>query len=143
MRRTIRNTLIAIGIAAVAAIGVTAVADAGSKPLLIANCLKPRFEPRNVTIACGDGSLLATGVSWSSWTQKSAVGTGTGDINDCNPDCVDGTRHSAPIELQLTKPRKCSNGRRLFTRLRYTWTAGAPVGPPSAAIPFGCKLAGL
>ena len=91
-------------------------------------------------IACGDASLGATGITWSSWTQKSAVGTGTGQINDCTPDCVHGTTKMAPMELRLSKPKKCSNGRRLFTKLRYTWTSGAPVGPASAAIPFGCKL---
>jgi hypothetical protein len=138
-----RRTLITIGIAAVAALGFSAAADAGSKPLLIANCLKPKFEPKSVIIACGDASLGATGITWSSWTQKSAVGTGTGQINDCTPDCVHGHTKMAPMQLSLSKPKKCPNGRRLFTKLRYTWTSGAPVGPASAAIPFGCKLLNL
>jgi hypothetical protein len=47
------------------------------------------------------------------------------------------------MQLLLTKPRTCANGRRLFTKLRYTWTAGAPVGPASGSVPVGCKLAGL
>jgi hypothetical protein len=125
---------------AVAVLGLSSSALAGSKPLLIANCAKPKFEPANVIIACGDASLGATNITWSSWTQKSAVGTGTGQINDCTPDCVHGTTRMAPMQLSLSKPKRCSNGRRLFTKLRYTWTSGAPVGPASAAIPFGCKL---
>jgi hypothetical protein len=136
----VRRALLVIVIAAVAALGLSASAGAGGKPLLIANCAKPKFEPKDVIIACGDASLGATGITWSSWTQKSAIGNGTGQVNDCTPDCVHGMTKMAPMQLTLSKPKKCSNGRRLFTKLRYTWTSGAPVGPASASIPFGCKL---
>ncbi len=47
------------------------------------------------------------------------------------------------MQLLLSKPRTCSNGQRLFTKLRYTWTSGAPVGPASGSVPVGCKLANL
>ncbi|MFL6081179.1 MAG: hypothetical protein ACJ714_14715, partial [Ornithinibacter sp.] len=85
-------------------------------------------------------SFGARGMTWSTWTQKQAVGTGTGQINDCDPDCVHGTTESAPIELRLSKPQRCKNGVRLFSKLHYTWTAGAPAGPASGSVPFGCKL---
>jgi hypothetical protein len=140
--RGVRLTAAAILLAG-AALALSASALAGSKPLLIANCLRPKFEPKSVIIACGDASLGATGLTWSSWTQKSAVGNGTGQINDCTPDCAHGTQKTAPMELRLSKPQRCSNGRRLFSKLRYTWTSGAPVGPVTAAIPFGCKLAAI
>jgi hypothetical protein len=139
----VRRAPLVIAIAAIGSLGLSASADAGNKPLLIANCLKPKFEPKSVIIACGDASLGVTGITWSSWTQKSAVGDGTGQVNDCTPDCVHGKQHSAPMQLSLSKPKRCSNGRRIFTKLRYTWTSGAPVGPASAAIPFGCKLLNL
>ena len=138
-----RRSLILIGVAALAAVGYSAVADAGSKPLVIKNCAKAKFQPQAIIIACGDASLGVTGLTWSSWTQKSATGTGTGQINDCTPDCAHGTQKSAPMQIDLSKPKKCSNGKRLFTRLRYTWTSGAPVGPASSSVPFGCKLLGI
>ena len=139
-----------LGLAAIISVTV-ATADAngpvaqesGKRPLLISNCRKAKFKPINVIIACGDASLGAREMTWSSWTHKSALGTGTGQINDCKPDCAGGTTKTAPMQLFLTKPRKCSNGKRLFSKLRYTWTSGAPVGPNSAAIPFGCKLLNL
>ena len=116
---------------------------AGKRPLLISNCAKAKFEPRNVIIACGDASLGAREMTWSKWTQKAALGTGTGQVNDCTPDCAHGTTKTAPMQLLLSKPRRCSNGLRLFTKLRYTWTSGAPVGPATGSVPVGCKLAGL
>lgn len=141
------KALFLILVAAIVAVDVstTAVAspvasESGKTPLLIANCFKPKFEPADVIIACGDASLGARGMTWSSWTKKSAIGTGTGQVNDCNPDCVQGTVKTAPMEIRLGKPQKCSNGKRIFSKLRYTWTAVTPTGPTTNAIPLGCKL---
>ncbi len=132
-----------IVIAAVLALGIGAADASAKRPLLISNCAKPKFKPINVIIACGDASLGAREMTWSSWTHKSALGTGTGVINDCDPTCVSGKTKTAPMQLLLTKPRTCSNGKRLFTKLRYTWTVGAPAGPASGSVPVGCKLANL
>ena len=145
MGRSGRRVLVIVGIAALAAIGFSVAANAGNRPLLIANCNKPKFKPANVILACGDASLGATGVSWSSWTSKSAVGTGTGQLNDCNPDCVHGKTKTAPMQLRASKPQTCKNGKRVYTKLSYTWTSGAPVGnvPDNGSVPVGCKLANL
>lgn len=142
---------IAVGISALA-LGATATARAsgpvasagGKRPLLIANCFKPKFKPSAVVIACGDAGLIVENVIWSSWTRKAAQGTGTGVAKTCDPDCATGGTVTAPIALALNKARKCSNGKRIFTRLHYTWPSGSPVGGPAAvAIPFGCKLLAL
>ena len=135
--------VLTLALLAILAVGVTTADAGGKRPLLISNCAKPKFKPINVIIACGDASLGAREMTWSSWTRKSALGTGTGQVNDCNPDCVHGTTRTAPMQLLLSKPRTCSDGRRLFTKLRYTWTSGPPVGPASGSAPVGCKLANL
>jgi hypothetical protein len=145
MRRLARIAALAT-LAALAAIALSTTAVAGGKRvLLISNCAKPKFKPANVILACGDASLGATSVTWSVWTRKKAVGTGTGQINNCKPDCARGKTKTAPMRLRATKPRTCSNGRRIFTKLGYTWTSGAPVGnaPDSGSVPVGCKLAGI
>jgi hypothetical protein len=74
-----------------------------------------------------------------------ADGTGTGQLNDCTPDCAHGTTKTAPVELQLSKPQLCSNGKRVFSKLRYIWTSGPPVPNTVTAdtVPIGCKLAAL
>ena len=117
--------------------------ESGKRVQLIANCFKPKFKPADVIIACGDASLGSRGMTWSTWTRKKAAGTGTGQINDCNPDCAHGTTRTAPIELQLSKPQLCSNGKRVFAKLRYIWTSGPPIADTvgSDAGPIGCKLA--
>ena len=119
--------------------------ESGKRVELIANCFKPKFKPKTVIIACGDASLGAKAMTWQTWTRKKADGTGTGLINDCNPDCASGTTRTAPMELQLSKPQLCSNGKRVFAKLRYIWTAGPPIPDAlaSGATPIGCKLAAL
>jgi hypothetical protein len=142
--------MLSILVAATVAACVSAVAlaspvasESGKRVELIANCFKPKFKPAKVIIACGDASLGARGMTWSSWTRKTAEGTGTGFVNDCDPDCVSGTTHTAPIRLLLSKPQLCSNGKRVFAKLRYVWPSGPPPGSGNAATPIGCKLAAL
>jgi hypothetical protein len=142
-----KRTLLAMATCAllVGAIALPASASA-RQTLLIGNCAKAKFKPRNLIFACGDASFGATGVTWSSWTRNSASGSGTGQINDCNPDCAHGKTLTAAINVTAGKPRTCKNGRRLFTRLSYSWVAGVspvPNVPATGSIPAGCKLLNL
>jgi hypothetical protein len=137
------KTVLLVVVAATLWVAVGAADASAKRPLLISNCAKAKFKPINVIIACGDASLGAKEMTWSRWTHKTALGTGIGQVNDCDPSCVQGTTKAAPMQLLLSHPRTCSNGRRLFTKLRYTWTSGAPVGPSGGSVPVGCKLANL
>jgi len=119
--------------------------ESGKRVELIANCFKPKFKPGTVIIACGDANLGAKAMTWQTWTRKKADGTGTGLINDCVPDCESGTTKTAPMELQLSRPQLCSNGKRVFAKLRYIWTSGPPFPDQltTGTTPVGCKLAAL
>jgi hypothetical protein len=142
-----KRTFLAIAscVLLVAAAAVPAGAS-GKQTLLIGNCAKPKFKPGTLIFACGDASFGATGVTWSSWTRNSATGSGTGEINDCSPDCAHGQVKKAAINVTAGKPRTCSNGRRIFTKLSFAWASGAsPVAnaPARGSIPAGCKLLNL
>ena len=146
MGRRTTSITIAVIVLAAALFALSAPALAGGKRvLLIGNCAKPQFKPSSLIFACGDASLGATGVSWTSWTRKTATGAGTGQLNDCNPDCVHGKTKPGPMTVRASKPQTCKNGRRIFTKLAYTWTGGAPVGntPDAGSVPVGCKLLGI
>jgi hypothetical protein len=150
--RTTRKAgqLIAISIAGaiMSVAAAPASSDTASDPLvrgrtlLISNCKKAKFKPVSVIIACGDAGLVANGLTWTTWNRKMALGSGTGTIKTCVPDCASGGTKSAAIELSVSKPKTCDDGRRVFSKLRYTWTDGAPVGPASSSVPIGCKLIG-
>jgi hypothetical protein len=144
MRRISRAIAVAGVLSACALLfgGVTATASA-KQVRAVSNCKSPKYKPAMFIIACGDAGLIANGLSWSSWTKSQAVGAGNGDINTCTPDCASGGRLSATISLTLSKPRTCSNGARIFTKLFYRWTGAVPTGPPSGSVPIGCKLLGI
>jgi hypothetical protein len=145
--RAVPPIIVAAVLAAFSAVALAnpVATESGKRVELIANCFKPKFKPGTVIIACGDASLGAKGMTWPTWTRKKADGIGTGLINDCNPDCASGTTKTAPMELQLSKPQLCSNGKRVFAKLRYIWTSGPPISDaaPSGDVPMGCKLAAL
>jgi hypothetical protein len=151
MYRASGRVFIVVAMSAVAVIVTSAAAGAGGpvatasgkRPLLIGNCKKPQFEPQQVVIACADRGFIVTGITWSAWTKKAATGTGTGQINDCNPSCISGKVKKGPIQLRASKPQTCSNGKRIFSKLVYTWTSHAPVGPDTGSLAVGCKFAGL
>jgi len=114
----------------------------GKRTLVISNCRKARFEPKQVVLACGDAGLIAQGLDWSRWTNKGATGIGTGVFETCNPNCATGPTVRAAIQLVLSKPAKCKGGPRLFTKVKYSWPSGAPQGATSDSIPLGCRVLG-
>lgn len=143
-----RRWLVTISILGALAGGVSAAAAAAdpgasasaTRVLLISNCKDGKFKPKSVVLTCGDAGFIAKRMTWSSWTGKTAGGTGTGVIETCMPDCASGGTKSGPLELTLSKPRTCSGGERVFTKVLWEWTSGAPVGPSSGSEPLGCKL---
>lgn len=152
-----RRILVVTSITCALTGGATASALAGSgdastsasRVLLVSNCNKAKFKPPSVVLTCGDAGLIAKGLTWSEWTGKSASGEGTGIVETCVPDCATGGTRRGAIELTARRPQLCSNGQRVFSKLHYTWTDGAPkgpdgkpVGPDSGSVPLGCKLLG-
>jgi hypothetical protein len=48
------------------------------------------FKPTIFTLECGDGNTVIRNITWSSWTSKSAKGSGNFWVNLCKPSCVYG-----------------------------------------------------
>jgi hypothetical protein len=99
-------------------------------PVAFRDCLPPPVvRPAEILFACGDGSESFSVARWTHWTRRSARATGTAEINDCAPSCVDGhVRHVRAVVL-LDRPRACG-GQVLFTRLRLRFTKRAGGGQP-------------
>jgi hypothetical protein len=133
------------GILAAAAFTVQAGAagahDGGSGPeamtaqgrvLLIYNCERGRYKPRRVIITCADANFLARGITWSRWTRSEATGRGTALVNDCDPNCAEGTFRRYPLRLRAFRPREtggCVPGS-LFTRLAWRFPRRKPADSP-------------
>lgn len=84
-------------------------------------------RPPSILIACGDGNYVLATLRWSRWTATSAAGTAVAHINDCKPNCTAGTFHwYRHVTVSLTRARRCSDGRRLFTRMTWTFHKRRP-----------------
>lgn len=95
---------------------------AGQLPT-VANCGGGAYEPHTLLIVCGVGTTMATGVTWSSWTATSALGTGDVHLT------AGGRQVTAPADLRLSDVRNGSTGPQ-FTILTVTWTGASPDGKP-------------
>jgi hypothetical protein len=90
----------------------------------VPNCGGGAFEPKTLLIVCGSGTTMATGVSWRSWEQTLASGSGTVHLQ------VNGQPVSAPATLRLSQVSDGPVGPQ-YTLLTVTWTGTPPDGKPS------------
>jgi hypothetical protein len=67
------------------------------------DCEYPEIKPETIMLTCGDGGMYVNKISWSRWGSKGAQGIGTYNVNDCDPDCADGTFHSAKVKVHLSR----------------------------------------
>lgn len=63
-------------------------------------------EPKEFEFSA-DGSGFARISSWTSWTSTEATGSATMELNNCNPNCAQGTFTSYTGILLLSDPQPC------------------------------------
>jgi ABC-type lipoprotein export system ATPase subunit len=51
-----------------------------------------------------DGGNIVTGIIWSSWTATGARGRGTSYLDNCVPNCAQGTTTAVPATITLSDP---------------------------------------
>lgn len=135
------------GLTALAALGAAVVLGVGASSGATVTPQMPSFSgplghhdlqrrPYTIIIS-GDGSNFLAGrgqtskhprvgrLSWSQWSATDGRATGANWIDDCEPNCAQGTLHPYPITVHVYRPRVIA-GRRLFTRLSYTYARGRP-----------------
>ncbi len=58
-------------------------------------------KPERVTTTCADFGEEVLDIKWATWGARGAKGIGTHSVNNCLPDCSDGTRVTTPVYLWL------------------------------------------
>ena len=99
----------------------------------------PVFAPKNVAVSA-DSSFYLESMTWT-WSTTRAIGTGTGTVNTCEPDCANGKHISAPIKVTLSKPQRAC-GHDFFTKMVITWVARNPdpAEPRTSTLASGAPL---
>jgi hypothetical protein len=86
-------------------------------------------RPRSIIFACGDGNFYVTGITWSRWGMREALGIGVGHQNDCLPDCARGRFRSYRVAIQLDRALECGHAKLpQFTHALWAFTAAKPAG---------------
>jgi hypothetical protein len=71
-------------------------------------------------VACADGNWSYNSMHWQVWG-ATAYGTAVMHINDCYPDCAQGTFYNFPAMVVLWRPEALPkhSGEQHFTRLGW------------------------
>jgi serine/threonine protein kinase len=108
----------------------TAASSPAQLPVLAAGSYTG-MKPAEIDFS-GDSTNVVTKISWSSWTATEASGTGTSDIDSCNPNCAQAPPSlvpttitlSAPVNGKFTKMVEARNG----SSVTYTYPSNWPEG---------------
>jgi hypothetical protein len=84
------------------------------------------FQPKRVTIACGDGNFFVESLGWTGWGASFAAGVGTGKMNDCQPNCAAGHFGNYPVVLIVSGKQTCPNGQPAYEKVTYAFVGRSP-----------------
>jgi hypothetical protein len=128
--------VLALGIGA----GVAPAASAATKPVIV-NCNgKPVTKPAEITIACADGGVMITKITWKEWNANRARGTGTLAWNPCVPTCVASTEQTLPVRITLAGLASAPGQPDVFSEVLLTFPKGGPAGLNSGTYVIDNKL---
>jgi hypothetical protein len=106
MRRWLAPTAFCLAavMATLSAVAVAAPArESRALPKLIAGSYSG-IKPRKIFFS-GDAGNIVTKIKWTRWTQATAVGLGTSNIQGCVPNCAQGSETPVPTSVTLSGPR--------------------------------------
>jgi hypothetical protein len=114
------------GILAATMIASGAMSAAGASNTKITNCVKASSRPKTLTLTCGDGNTVLSGLRWTSFGGANANAKGTFETNTCEPNCAQGKTVRYPVSVKATDPRNCKAGLRVYNKLTLRFTGKKP-----------------
>ena len=116
-----------------------------SSPIAVTVCTEPadgctvagasqymEVKPTQITTS-GDGSAYVDKITWSSWGGSQAAGAGTLELNNCTPNCAQGTYTGYPATVTLDGLKPYGTGLEAYSTIvvqspssntTYTYTTG-------------------
>jgi hypothetical protein len=95
----------AVGLAAIALGGGVAAGLQRSQagPVALAAGPYRGSDPSTIQFS-GDGGDVVSDIRWSSWGSQTAVGLGTVGLDNCTPNCAEGSFTYVPATITLSNP---------------------------------------
>ena len=89
---------------------------------------KPAIRPTSIWISCDSTGELQH-MSWTTWGMGYAVGQGTEFVNNCKPNCAEGTFYPFSVTVQLSRPVPTgAPGEFKWSKASFTYPNGGPSG---------------
>ncbi len=70
--------------------------------ILTWDCETAIYKPESITLTCADGGIYLEKILWRTWSQKGATGAGIFSENQCHPNCAEGERVTASVQITLS-----------------------------------------
>lgn len=90
-------------------------------------------QPRAIVFDA-DGNNDVTGLRWSGWGRGSASGNGMDHVDDCRPNCANGTVRRYKARVRLYRPGGWHH-KRVYLCYRVSFRHVAPVVPFAFCLP--------
>lgn len=88
-------------------------------------------RPSTSTPNCADFGEAVFDIKWETWSAEGAIGTGTYSLNNCEPNCADGTRLESQAKVRLTG-LKTDGSRYFLTEFSYVAEKMVMTGRPKS-----------
>ena len=126
----------------IALLGLPGLALASTSSRVLApNCTRAQYKPKELTLACNDGSYYLIKLKWTSWTTRKATGSGLAEVNDCTPNCAAGHFHAYRVSVTLTKPKRCNKLKhRIFGHIGEVFPRKHPGSSRRQSAPLFCPF---
>ena len=109
------------------------------RTFVLADCRHLRTTPPQIEFGC-TGGLYLDHLTWFRWHRWRAAGGGLFHMNDCRPNCADGTYHTEWGHIWLHNPARCEpSGRFAFQRVRVRYEGRLLGRRGDAYGHFGCS----
>jgi len=91
--------------------------------ILMWDCETAVYKPESITITCADAGIFVEKIRWSTWDAEGATGLGIYSENLCEPNCAEGERVTAQVNLTLSNLTK-QNDKNYLRTLDITTSDG-------------------
>jgi len=137
MVRPLTALTAAVAVAAVAIPASTASAQNTNLRVFVSNCKKQVYKPKTITVFCADSGVVIEKIKHTSYGAKTATGTGTANVNLCEPDCAAGKTKNFKVKFALSQVKQCGDSYQ-FRKLRMSYVGAKPKGDRTINQTFPC-----
>ncbi len=85
-----------------------------------------KTQPAQIILS-GDGTAFVTDISWTGWGLPGATGAGTLKLDNCDPNCAQGSLSDYATSIVLSDPTAYGNGKQAYAEMNVD-APGSPFG---------------